>query len=66
MVYHDQTHGVRTWVVGCAFENLLDVEISSKNALILHEKNHPPFHLAYPKYPYIVVQCPSKNGVFEM
>jgi hypothetical protein len=48
---HGQTRGVQTWVVGCAFENLLGVEILSKNALILHKNIHPLFHLAHPKYP---------------
>jgi hypothetical protein len=34
-MYHGETCGVRTWVVDCAFENLLGMEIPSKNALIL-------------------------------
>jgi hypothetical protein len=48
---HGQTHGVQTWVVGCAFENLLGVEIPFKDALplckktilysILHTRNTP-------------------------
>jgi hypothetical protein len=35
--YHGQTCEVQTWVVGCAFENLLGVENPSKNTLILHK-----------------------------
>ncbi len=30
------------------------------------KKIHPLFHLAQPKYPYILLKYPSKNGVFEM
>jgi hypothetical protein len=30
------------------------------------KKIYPLFHLAHPKYPYIVLKYPSKNGVFEM
>jgi hypothetical protein len=33
----------------------------SKNALILHKKIHPLFHLVHPKYPYIVLKYPSKK-----
>jgi hypothetical protein len=33
--YHGQTCVVQTWVVACAFENLLGVDFLSKNALIL-------------------------------
>jgi hypothetical protein len=40
--------------------------ITSKNALILHEKIHPLFHLTHPKYPYILLKYLSKNGAFEM
>jgi hypothetical protein len=53
-------------VVDCAFVNILGVEIPSKNALLLRKKIHPLFHLAHPKYQYIVLKYPSKNGVFEM
>jgi hypothetical protein len=34
---------------------------SSKNALILRKKIYPLFHLAHPKYPYIVLKYPSKK-----
>ncbi len=68
--YHGQTRGVRTWVVGCAFENLLGVEYEQysiqKCLDIMLKKNHPPLHLAQLKYPNIVLIYPSKNGVFEM
>jgi hypothetical protein len=64
--YHDQTCGVWTWVVGCAFENLLVVESPSKNTLIVRKEKRPEFHLLHPKYPYMLLKYPSKNGVFEM
>jgi hypothetical protein len=35
--------------------------ISSKNVLILCKKNHPLFHLAHPKYPYILHKYPFKK-----
>jgi hypothetical protein len=51
-------------VVGCALKISWAWNNPSKNALILHKKIHPLFHLVHPKYPYIVLKYPSKNGVF--
>jgi len=53
---------MQTWVVGCAFENLLSMEIPSKNGLILCKKIHPLLHLGHPKYPYMLLKYPSKMG----
>jgi hypothetical protein len=59
--YHGQTCGVQTWVVGCAFENLLGMEIPSKNALTLCKKIHPLLHFAHPKYPHMLLKYPTKK-----
>ena len=65
--FQGQTRGVRTWVVGCAFENLLGLEIPSKNALILNKKNLSSIPSCAPKLPLHVPQIiPLQNGVFEM
>jgi hypothetical protein len=60
---------VWTWVVGFALASLLGVEYKKyyiQKSLDVTKKIHPLFHLAHPKYPYILLKYPFKNGVFEM
>jgi hypothetical protein len=65
--YHDRIHGVRTWVVGCAFENLLGVEILSKNNLILCKTKSILYSiLRTQNTPTCCSNTTPKNGVFEM
>ncbi len=58
--YHGETHGVQILVVNCASANFLGVEYEQ------YYIQKCPDYIAQPKYPYIFLKYPSKNGVFEM
>ncbi len=66
---HGQTHGVWTWVVGCALTSLLGIEheqYNIKNALTLRKKNPSSILSCAAKIPLHFAQIPLQKGVFVM
>jgi hypothetical protein len=60
-IYYGQTRRLWTWVLGYAFENLLGMEILSKNALILRKKKIYSIPTCAFKIPLHVAQIPLQK-----
>jgi hypothetical protein len=61
---HGQSHGVGTWVAGCALASLLGVEYKQhyiQNALIIRKKNPSSIRSCATKIPLHIAQIPLQK-----